>query len=136
MNLKIGILQILLELAPEINRGVLQLRNLHPGVMLILSGRAEILYNVVSLPGKCPVDIHSSFGISLGQLEEVTEDVDQSLVQGLEKSQQVQDKEPKHSDGDFIFRLILHHLLCVSIQSRDVLGDKLTSHFSKAVSWC
>src|SRR5690242_10173885 len=59
---------------------MLQLRNLHPGVVLVLPGDTQILHNVVRLSCKRSVDVHSLLGVRLRQFEEVTCDTSQLEV--------------------------------------------------------
>jgi len=72
VDLEVGVSQILLKLAPQVDGSMLQLGHLDPGVVLILPGNAEILHNIVRLFRKGAVDLQCPFGIRLGQLEEVS----------------------------------------------------------------
>lgn len=71
VDLKVGVLEILLQLAPQVDRSVLQLGDLDPCVVLKLPRDAEVLDDKVCLAGKCAIDVHSSFGIRLGHFEKV-----------------------------------------------------------------
>src|SRR5262249_36867675 len=64
--------KILVKLLFQRDGGVLELWNLHPRVMFVLPGNAEVLHNVICLSGKTTVDCHSPSCIYLGHLEEVS----------------------------------------------------------------
>lgn len=87
---------------------MLQLWNFDPSVVFVLAGHAQILNHIVGLLGEVSVDIHSSLGVGLGHFKEVTykpsqrirdaalrvlldltQDVDQCVVEHLEQSQQI-----------------------------------------------
>lgn len=115
---------------------MLQLRNLDPRVVFVLAGHAQILNHIVGLLCEISVDIHSSLGVGLGHFEKVTckpsqrirdavsyllldltQNVDQCMVEHLEQGQQIQDQQPENSNGNLVFRLIVQYLDARQLQS-------------------
>jgi hypothetical protein len=69
--LKVGILQVFLQLARQIYRCMLQFGDLHPRVVFVLPSDTEVLYHKISLPRKLAIDVQGPLGIRFGVFKEV-----------------------------------------------------------------
>lgn len=106
MYLEVRVLQVLFELAAEIDGCVFQLRNLDSRVVFVLPCGAEILYDEIGLACKGAVYLHGSFGVGFGHLEEGAQNIDHGLVEDLKEWQQVQHKKPEDSYCDLVFGFV------------------------------
>ena len=71
MNIKVRVLQVLLQLPAKMNWRVVQLGDLYPSVVLVLPRHCQILNDIVGMLGEFPVDGHGPLGIRFGHLEEM-----------------------------------------------------------------
>lgn len=93
-------------------------RNMQLRSVLEMLGHSQVVYDVFCLVDKLFIDFEGSFGINPRHLEVVFQQVDDSLIELLEKRQEVVDQEPECRQQHVIVNFIFHETIlekCINL---------------------